>query len=205
MRYNFLEGASSRTLLLFHGTGGSMNDLIPLARKLDAQASIVAFEGDVEEAGMKRFFKRHSAGVFDEEDLIHRTDVLAETIKNLSNKYEFLLQETTAIGYSNGANIVLSLLLRHGGIVKSAFLHHPMPPYQEPPKPSLENVDVFVGAGQNDPMTSKKDTIRLTNHLKHCQASVHLYWHKQGHDLTENEIVAAMREYRRIHKIGSDG
>ncbi len=55
-------------LLLLHGTGGDENDLIPMARMLSADASLLSIRGKVLENGMPRFFRRLSEGVFDLED-----------------------------------------------------------------------------------------------------------------------------------------
>ncbi|WP_343089476.1 hypothetical protein, partial [Methanocalculus natronophilus] len=69
--------------VLFHGTGGSKEDLIPLAKMIDEKANILSFEGDVDEGGMKRFFKRKAPGVFDEEDLVQRTHQLKSTLDDI--------------------------------------------------------------------------------------------------------------------------
>ncbi len=201
LQYQHFPGSSKRTLLLFHGTGGGKEDLVPLAQKIDPDAHLIAFEGDVDEMGMKRFFKRRSPGVFDEEDLKRRTDALAKNIKQLSQELDFSLANATGIGYSNGANILLSLLLRHGGILKSVFLHHPMPPFQALPTSNLHGVHVFVGAGRNDPMTSAEATNRVLNHLEQSGASVYPFWHENGHSLVEREILEAATIYRQVQKL----
>ena len=74
-----IKGKKSRlTLLLLHGTGGTEDDLIPLANKLTPDASILSVRGKVLENGMPRFFRRLEEGVFDLEDLKMRTDELAD-------------------------------------------------------------------------------------------------------------------------------
>jgi len=61
--------ASAPTLLLLHGTGGTEEDLLPLARMLAADAAMLSPRGNVRENGMPRFFRRLAEGVFDLDDL----------------------------------------------------------------------------------------------------------------------------------------
>src|SRR4029450_7045287 len=61
------------TLLLLHGTGGSEDDLLPLGERLLPGAARLSPRGRVLEHGMPRFFRRLAEGVFDLDDLRHRT------------------------------------------------------------------------------------------------------------------------------------
>src|SRR3954470_18725963 len=129
IRSNDRKGKSS-TLLLLHGTGGNENDLIPIAKMLSssANASILSPRGKVLENGMPRFFRRLAEGVFDIEDLKFRTHELAYFVKDASKAYDFGLQRTIAIGNSNGANIVASILLLRPEILSAAILFRAMVP-----------------------------------------------------------------------------
>ncbi|GAE95105.1 carboxylesterase [Gracilibacillus boraciitolerans JCM 21714] len=66
MKHIFKEGKSLKgpTFLLLHGTGGSENDLLPLAEIMDPDANILSVRGSVSENGMARFFKRLAEGGF---------------------------------------------------------------------------------------------------------------------------------------------
>src|SRR5438876_8393487 len=107
----FIPGASNRTLLLLHGTGGNERDLIPLGRALDSGAALLSLRGKVLENGMPRFFRRIAEGVFDLEDLKKRTHELADFIGKAAQGYRFAPDKVVAVGYSNGANIAASTLL----------------------------------------------------------------------------------------------
>jgi phospholipase/carboxylesterase len=61
---------------MLHGTGGNELDLLPLAGRIDDEASVLSVRGNVLENGMPRFFRRLAEGVFDEKDLIFRTKEL---------------------------------------------------------------------------------------------------------------------------------
>src|SRR5689334_24836751 len=104
--------ASAPVLLLLHGTGGDENDLIPLAQELLPGAAILGVRGKVLENGMPRFFRRLAEGVFDLQDLERRTAELAGFIENARRAYGLDGNKLIAVGYSNGANIAASLILR---------------------------------------------------------------------------------------------
>src|SRR5881296_4046998 len=113
--HEFVPGHSNRTLLLLHGTGGNERDLIPLGRELDPNGSLLSPRGKILENGMPRFFRRLAEGVFDLEDLARRTDDLARFVEEAATLYGFDTGQVCAVGFSNGANIAASLLLRRPG------------------------------------------------------------------------------------------
>jgi len=55
----------ARTLLMLHGTGGTEDEFIPIAKYLDPLAAIIRPRGRTSENGMLRFFRRLVEGVFD--------------------------------------------------------------------------------------------------------------------------------------------
>jgi len=191
MDYLFQEGSNDYTLVLLHGTGGDKQDLLPLAAQIDKDAAIISLEGDVEENGMKRFFKRKSPGVFDQEDLRKRTEALKDFLNDLAHKHNRKRSRFIAVGYSNGANIIASLLLRHACVFKAAFLHHPMLPFENVEAPKMKEMPIFIGAGKNDEICPPKSTLTLARLFKEKGANVDIYWHEQGHRITDKEIRRA--------------
>ncbi|MFS8602550.1 alpha/beta hydrolase [Priestia megaterium] len=200
MKHFFQKGTDplKPTLLLLHGTGGNESSLLPLAEKIDEDASILSVRGNVLENGMPRFFRRLAEGVFDEEDLVFRTKELYEFLDEAAKKYEFNRQNIIAIGYSNGANIAASLLFHYQNALKGAILHHPMVPRKGIELPNLLDTPVFIGAGKNDPMCSALESIELQSMLKEAGAQVHLHWENHGHQLTFEEVEAAAQWYEEI-------
>src|SRR2546427_8680531 len=135
--HEFVPGSSSRTLLLLHGTGGNERDLIPLGGALDPNASLLGPRGKVLENGMPRFFRRLAEGVFDLEDLKHRTNELADFVTAAAQHYGFASDEVVAVGYSNGANIAASMLLLRPKILSTAILFRAMVPLVPETQPNL--------------------------------------------------------------------
>jgi len=197
MEHIFRKGTNSEkpVLLLLHGTGGNENSLMTLAPMIDAEASILSVRGNVSEQGMPRFFRRLSEGVFDEEDLVFRTNELNEFLNEAAAKYEFNRNNIVAIGYSNGANIAASLLYHFKDALTGAILHHPMVPLRNIELPDLSGREVFIAAGTNDPISPVKEAEELHEMLQSTKASVEVHWENNGHQLTGSEVEAARQWY----------
>lgn len=197
MKHIFEKGTDQQkpTFLLLHGTGGTEQDLFPIAERLDPLANKLGVRGNVLENGMPRFFRRIREGVFDEEDLIYRTNELNEFLNDAAEKYDFDRNNLIAIGYSNGANIAASLLFHFQDALKGAVLHHPMVPRRGIELPNLTGKEVLITAGTNDPLCPAKETEELSTLLKEAQATVEVYWENQGHQLTPSEVETAKDWY----------
>ncbi|MEI3614428.1 alpha/beta hydrolase [Pseudogracilibacillus sp. SO30301A] len=193
MKHIFQKGTdtSRPTFLMLHGTGGTENDLLALAAKLDPAASVLSVRGNVVENGMSRFFKRIAEGVFDEEDLIFRTKELNEFLDEAAGKYGFDRNNIVAVGYSNGANIAASLLFHYMDALKGAILYHPMVPRRRIDLPDLSGKQVFIGAGKNDPICPPEESTDLKELLENAGATVELHWENSGHQLTGEEFAAS--------------
>lgn len=193
MKHIFKKGTDSAlpTLVLLHGTGGTENDLLPLAGMIAPAASVLSVRGNVLENGMPRFFRRLAEGVFDEEDLLFRTQELGDFLDQAAGEYGLDRQNMVAVGYSNGANIAGSLLFHHKGSLKGAVLHHPMVPRRGAELPDLSGTPIFIGAGRNDPICPPQETEDLQHLLEGAGAAVALHWENQGHQLTSSEVHAA--------------
>ncbi|KYG25774.1 alpha/beta hydrolase [Priestia endophytica] len=200
MKHIFNKGKDSTkpTLLLLHGTGGNELDLLPIAGRIDDEASVLSVRGNVLENGMPRFFRRLAEGVFDEEDLIFRTKELNEFLDEAAEEYSFDRNNIIAIGYSNGANIAASLLFHYKNALKGAILHHPMVPRKGIDLPDLSDKYVFIAAGTNDPICSPMESNELQSLLEKANANVELHWENKGHQLTIEEVEAAGQWYQKI-------
>ena len=184
---------AKQTLLLLHGTGGNEDDLIPLGKELAPNASILSVRGKVLENGMPRFFRRLEEGVFDIEDLKIRTDELAEFIVKSSSAYMFDAESVIAVGYSNGANIAASLLLRRPEVLAGAILFRAMVPFIPTVMPDLSKKSIILLEGLYDPIVSKAEAESLLEIFTKTQSSVTLKWQNSGHNLTQEDIVAAKK------------
>lgn len=184
-------GAGAPVALLLHGTGGTEDDMLNLGRTIAPGAALLSPRGKILEHGQPRFFRRLAEGVFDEADLILRTNELADFVAAAAKQYQFDLRKVTAIGYSNGANMAASLLLLRPETLRAAVLLRAMVPLIPEALPDLRGVGVFIAAGKSDPLISPAGTERLTKLLREAGAGVELEWQPVGHKLTSPEITRA--------------
>ena len=198
MKHIFKPGkdAAKPVLLMLHGTGGTEQDLLPLAELIDPDAAVLSVRGNVLENGMPRFFRRLAEGIFDEEDLIFRTKELNDFLNEAAKEHSFDRLNVVAIGYSNGANIAASLLFHYANALKGAILHHPMVPRRGIDLPDLKGTRVFIAAGKNDPMCPAKESEELDELLTGAGAETAVHWEMNGHSLTRTEVDAAAEWYK---------
>ncbi|MEK0431677.1 MAG: hypothetical protein RL139_1481 [Gemmatimonadota bacterium] len=185
------RAGATRTLLLLHGTGGTEDDLLPLGELLDPEAALLSPRGPVLEHGMPRFFRRLAEGVFDEADLRQRAGDLADFLRAAADAYGFDLGRTTAVGFSNGANIAAAVCLLHPGVLPEAILLRPMVPLVPDPLPVLPPTAALLLASAEDPIVPAANTERLAALLRDAGATVHLQWVPGGHQLTRADVTAA--------------
>jgi predicted esterase len=182
-------GDSPWTLLLLHGTGGDEHDLVGLGRQLAPGAGLLSPRGKVLENGMPRFFRRLAVGQLDIPDLLQRTDQLAAFVGGAAGAYHLDLGSIVAVGFSNGANIAASLLLRRPGVLRGAALLRAMLPYEPERLPDLSGTDVLIAAGADDPYSPPDQVRRLAEILETAGAAVATSVEPgAGHALTEHDL-----------------
>jgi phospholipase/carboxylesterase len=182
---------SDWTLLLLHGTGGDERDLVPLGRQVAPRAALLSPRGKVLEAGMPRFFRRLAIGQLDIPDLLERTDELASFVGAAAQAYGRDPDKIAALGFSNGANIAVSLLLRHPKLLRGAALLRPMLPYEPEGDLRLDDTGVLIAAGEGDPYSSPQQTRRLAEVLGDAGATVSVHVEPgAGHGLGRGDLLA---------------
>lgn len=189
----FVPAQGPQSFLLLHGTGGSETDLLPLGRALDPEAHQLSPRGRVSENGAARFFRRFAEGVFDLEDMRLQTEALADFLRAAARHHRLDLQQMTAVGYSNGANIASSLLLRFPGLLRQAILLRPMVPFQPDPLPDLRQTRLLLLGGDLDPIAPPAEVARLHQLYTRCGAQVDLVAHPTGHGLHRGDVTIAQR------------
>jgi len=190
MKYIFLKrNESALTYLLLHGTGGNERDLIPILDMIDPSANVFGVLGEVSEHGMARYFKRLSEGVFDEEDLDFRTDRLHEFVLSKCQEYGEDLRKLVTLGYSNGANMAQSLILRHPHSFYTVVMLHPMNVKKNVAFEDLSHMKIFISAGQFDPICPIEETDVLEHRLKAAKAQLEVSVLNTDHRITYEEVM----------------
>ncbi len=194
--YKTLPGSPDGSLLfVFHGTGADENQLLSLGRDLAPQATIVSPRGDVSEDGAARFFRRTGEGVYDMDDLARATGKMVGFVKAHVGAHVEASKPASVLGlgYSNGANILASVVFAAPSLFDAAVLMHPLIPFEPEVNGSLAGRRILVTAGKRDPICPPNLTARLEAYLRAAGADVTVEWHDGGHEVQSNEIEAAQR------------
>lgn len=189
-QFRSAEGAAdgSPLIFLFHGTGGDENQFFDLAAELVPDAARVAPRGDVSEHGALRYFRRTAEGVYDMPDLVQRTAAMTEFLRAEVAKRR--PSKVLGLGYSNGANILASVQFGAPDLFDASVLMHPLIPFS-PPKAGFDGRKVLITAGQYDPIAPAKASQALVDYFGANGAAVELVWHNGGHEIRQEELLAA--------------
>jgi phospholipase/carboxylesterase len=178
-------------LFAFHGTGGDENQMVSLGQDLLPGATIVSPRGDVSEFGAARFFRRTGEGVYDMGDLARATAKMSGFVASYVAAEKPSV--VAGIGYSNGANILASVIFAQPDLFDAAVLMHPLIPFEPEVNGSLAGRHLLITAGRRDPICPPNLTSRFEAYLRLAGADVTLDWHEGGHEVRPNEIEAARR------------
>ncbi|UXU54960.1 alpha/beta hydrolase [Staphylococcus agnetis] len=191
MEHIFKQGqAQAPTFVLLHGTGGNEHDLLPVAELLDPSYHALGVRGNVSENGMNRFFKRHGEGNYDVEDLKFRAHELHQYIQTAAQHYGFDINHVILVGFSNGANIAIELLLNADMPYRKGLLFAPLYPLAVDTHLDLSQKSVFLSMGENDPIVTVQQSHDVEQLFKQRGAHVTSYW-VNSHELTRDAIEAA--------------
>lgn len=155
--------------------------------------------GKVLEDGMARFFRRLARGVFDEADLALQTNDLAAFVDAAAKAYHFPKSRLVAVGFSNGANIATSLLLRHRNKLAGAILLRGMVPFVPEAPVDLKRAPVLVSSGLDDPIVGTDEVEELADIFRAANADLTLHWEKTGHNLSQGDVLMAFDWLRRFY------
>ncbi|EKF18819.1 alpha/beta hydrolase [Nitratireductor pacificus] len=184
-------GPGRPLMFLFHGTGGNEEQLLHLGEELLPEAGLVAPRGDVSEQGAARFFRRTGEGVYDMDDLARATDKMTAFIR--AHVEAEAPSHVLGLGYSNGANILASVVFAAPALFDAAVLMHPLIPFKPHWGEETPRTRVLVTAGRRDPICPAELTNRLLSYLESAGVPTQAEWHEGGHEIRPNETAAAAR------------
>ena len=188
-RYRETRAAPGRPLIVtFHGTGGDENQFFGLGTDLVPGAGILSPRGDVSEFGAARFFKRKAEGVYDMDDLRVRTAKMAAFLKAKIAEAE--PSRIIGLGYSNGANLLASVVFAEPRIFDDVILMHPLVTWEPDATPGLAGRRVLLTAGRHDPICPPDRTLALETFFRREGAAVRTEWHEGGHEVRQAELAA---------------
>lgn len=176
-------------LVLLHGTGGDERSLLPLVPHLNKEATVLSVRGEVNEGGALRFFKRKAEGIYDIEDLYAQGEKLAAFIKEASEQYDFSMEKVVLVGFSNGSNIAINLLLEHSNDFKKGILFAPLYPLDSQTE-KLEETRVFLSFGKFDPICPVEQSHHVRDLFEKRGAKAEQVW-VNTHEITMPSLESA--------------
>ncbi|WP_428924779.1 alpha/beta hydrolase [Marinibacterium sp. SX1] len=174
-------------IFAFHGTGGTEDQFFDLVRQVRPDAGIVSPRGDVSEGGAARFFRRTGEGVYDMDDLALRTARMAGYVAD--HKAAHPGAPIYGFGYSNGANILASVMMARPELFDRVGLLHPLIPW-DPAAADLTGRRVLITAGRRDPICPWPLSERLIGWTSAQGAEVATEIHDGGHEIRQGEVAA---------------
>jgi len=178
-------------IFAFHGTGGNEHQFFDFATGLIPGTGVVSPRGDVSEHGAARFFRRTGEGVYDMDDLAQRTEKMAAFVA--AHKAAHPQSPAFGFGYSNGANILASVMMAAPDLFERAALLHPLIPWAPSPVAGLAGREVLITAGRRDPIGPWPLTQQLIAWFGDQGAKVTTEIHDGGHELRPGEVTALER------------
>ncbi|TJX57292.1 MAG: alpha/beta hydrolase, partial [Mesorhizobium sp.] len=118
---------SHECLFLLHGSGVDETSMVPLARRMAPHAVLIAVRGRVPQEDGFRWFERITPTTFDQQSIHVETAAFAAFASEAAARHGLDLDHATFLGYSNGANLVSSLMLLHPGIGLNSAALRTMP------------------------------------------------------------------------------
>lgn len=194
MEYIYKPGKEGQPIFItLHGTGGDEYNLIPVAEALNFEYGVIGIRGTVNENGMNRYFKRTAEGIYDLADLEVRGQELLVFIEELGEKYNFSMEDVILLGFSNGSNIAINMLLRKNNLFKQAMLLAPMYPVELDKVYDLKDVRIFLSMGESDPIVPLFESQRVIEIFNERNASIEGIWVK-SHEINPH-VISAGRQW----------
>lgn len=145
---------SGGVVILLHGSGGDETTLFPFARPIWPKATLIGIRGRIVQNGETRWFKKITPTKFDEKDASSEADAFVKFMGNLAEEHHFDLSRVTFVGYSNGANLLAVIMMRHPGFARRAILMRSMPVIDNSDKEDLSKNRILIISGKKDALYS---------------------------------------------------
>jgi phospholipase/carboxylesterase len=187
------ERASGETLILLHGSGVDETTMQALGADIAPDATRIVVRGRIPQEEGWRWFERITPTRFGQQSIFDEAAAFAGFLTTLAEAESFDLGHTVFLGYSNGANLISSVMLLYPGLIARAALLRSMSVLDEPPPTDLSGTDVVVISGERD-VTYAPFAPELVESLRSRGADVEAHTVAAGHEFGA-EDVRIIREW----------
>lgn len=149
-RIDHAKNPSGEIIVLLHGSGGDETTLFSFARPIWPRATLVGIRGRLVQKGETRWFRKITPTKFDQKDVVGEAEAFVKFLESLGRDGGYDLSRVTFVGYSNGANFLAVIMMKHPELVKNAILLRSMPVLDAMPDENLSKTTVLTISGQKD-------------------------------------------------------
>src|SRR5690606_8079264 len=149
----------------------------------------LGIRGNVNEGGMPRFFRRLAEGVFDEADIRERASQLRTFLEEAAREHGFEVSQSTALGYSNGANIISAISFLHPGTFDKRMLVRPVKPLVPEVAPNWAGHKVMLSVGSHDPLMPSGEVDKLSGLYEKYSAETKIHIKQARHQLGQKDVI----------------
>lgn len=187
--YKFHPGTDGRTFLLLHGVGGNESDMDQIGELLAPKSHWLSPKGPIVTDGHARYFTRQPDASFDPAEVTKQTTAMADFIRAAVAEHQLQDSEIIAVGYSNGANLIASLLAQHPGLIKHAILYRAMLPINFTEQSDLSDTHILMLNGTHDFIMDHQRVAQLAEYLESHNTDLTFTQLSAGHPLTSEDIA----------------
>ena len=176
---------SSELIITFHGTGGNIYSLLSITGEIEPNADVLSFEGSWQTGRKRRYFP------LPEEEPVTASK-LKEYAQEFLQEFEKIdvsrYEKVTAMGYSNGANYLLSILQIQPNFVENVILLHPAD-FQYEFQATSSDTRILATVGANDYIAPAGPIIQMQKRLQTFQfTNFKVKLLDGGHGISTDEI-----------------
>jgi phospholipase/carboxylesterase len=173
-------------LLLLHGSSRDETELLSLANAAAPGWPYLSLRGGIAWDGGYAFFRRNPDRTLDHTDLALQTKRLHDFIAT-ALEAGLISRPPILVGFSNGAIIAASLLIRDPACAAGAILIRPLSPDHDAIVPDIPAKPILVLAGEYDDRRAPEDAILVVAQFQSAGADVISHTSPTGHDLHDGE------------------
>lgn len=191
-RFHRPENPDGSTIVLLHGTAGNETDLMPLARRIAPNATLLGVRGRSTEEGINRWFRRFDAVTYDQADIRAEAEAFAGFVDEAARAYGLDPEALVHLGYSNGANLLGAAMQLHPGLIRNAILLRGIQVLEQPPPlapGALDGTRALLLGGARDPFGRMAPALEQA--LRAGGAAVQAQELAAGHELSAADLDAA--------------
>lgn len=145
------KDAGARSIVALHGSGVDETTVLPLARAICPEATVIAPRGRIDQNGERRWFRKLTPTSFDQTSINEEAAAFAAFLDGLRRDGVVGgVERTLVIGYSNGGNLAHSVMFLHPGRIGKLALLRCMPVLKRTPMVDLSGSSVLVVGGATD-------------------------------------------------------